>query len=130
AELDDTLAFAKQKVAEAVSLANALVDGPTPRWRPLPEVPGARRADVRERTGGVTGDMYERTPYAERAAAQQERLQLPSLPTTTLGSFPQTPQIRRARKDLGQGRVDYETYCEYLREEISEVIRLQEDIGL
>ena len=130
AELADSLAFADQKVAEVVSLAAALEDGPTPRWRPLPVLPSARREDVRARTSGVDDDDKARLPYAERAARQAQRLQLPTLPTATLGSFPQTVQIRRARLDLAEGRIDFERYREYLREEIASVIRLQEDIGL
>lgn len=129
-ELADSLAFADQKVAEVVSLAAALEDGPTPRWRPLPVLPSARRADVRARTSGVDDDDKARIPYADRAPRQAERLHLPTLPTATLGSFPQTVQIRRARRDLAEGRIDYDRYRRYLREEISTVIRLQEDMGL
>ncbi|MDV8001581.1 5-methyltetrahydropteroyltriglutamate--homocysteine S-methyltransferase [Rhodococcus sp. IEGM 1408] len=130
AELADSLAFAQQKVAEVVSLANALADGPTPRWRRLPVLPSARRADVRARTAAIDDDDKVRLPYAQRVPLQAERLDLPTLPTATLGSFPQTVQIRRARRDLADGRIDYERYREYLREEIASVIRLQEDIGL
>ncbi|WP_440220239.1 5-methyltetrahydropteroyltriglutamate--homocysteine S-methyltransferase [Dietzia sp. MNB45] len=130
AELADSLAFAEQKVAEVVSLAHALVDGPTPRWRRLPVLPSARRDDVRARTARVDDDDKVRVPYAERAARQADRLGLPTLPTATLGSFPQTREIRRARRDLADGRIDYDRYCDYLRAEIASVIRLQEDIGL
>ncbi|UVE96563.1 5-methyltetrahydropteroyltriglutamate--homocysteine S-methyltransferase [Dietzia sp. B32] len=130
AELADSLAFAEQKVAEVVSLAHALVDGPTPRWRRLPVLPSARREDVRARTARVDDDDRVRVPYPERAARQADRLGLPTLPTATLGSFPQTVQIRRARRDLADGRIDYDRYCDYLRAEIASVIRLQEDIGL
>ena len=129
-ELRDSLAFAEQKVAEVVSLAGALVDGPTPRWRPLPVLPSSRREDVRARTAAVDDDDRVRIPHAERAPLQAERLDLPVLPTATLGSFPQTVQIRRARRDLADGRIGYERYRDYLREEIASVIRLQEDIGL
>lgn len=129
-ELEDSLAFADQKVDEVVSLAAALVDGPTPRWRPLPALPSARRDEVRARTAAVTDDDRVRAPYAHRVLLQAERLDLPTLPTSTLGSFPQTVQIRRARLDLSEGRIDYERYCGYLREEIASLIRLQEDIGL
>ncbi len=129
-ELADSLAFADQKVAEVVSLAAALEDGPTPRWRPLPVLPSARRDDVRARTAGVDDDDKVRLPYEQRAARQADRLSLPVVPTATLGSFPQTVQIRRARLDLAQGRISYERYRDYLRAEIAEVIRLQEDIGL
>lgn len=130
AELSDALAFAEQKVAEVVSLAHALVDGPTPRWRPLPLLPSARREDVRSRVAGVTDADRVRAPYAQRVDLQAARLGLPLLPTSTLGSFPQTVQIRRARRDLADGRIDYERYREYLRLEIAGLVRLQEDIGL
>ena len=129
-ELADSLAFADQKVDEVVSLAAALEDGPTPRWRPLPALPSARRDDVRARTAGVDDDDRARSPYPERAAVQAARLGLPVLPTSTLGSFPQTVQIRRARLDLAEGRIDYDRYRDYLRAEIAAVIRLQEDMGL
>lgn len=130
AELVGSLAFAQQKVAEVVSLAHALADGPTPRWRPLNVLPSARRADVRARTAAVRDDDTVRLPYDQRAPLQAERLGLPTLPTATLGSFPQTVQLRRARRDLADGRIDYERYRDYLRTEIASVIRLQEDIGL
>lgn len=130
AALDDTLSFARQKVAEVVSLAKALVHGPTHRWRRLPEREGAVREDIRSAVAAALANRTTRMPYAERSALQAERLQLPVLPTSTLGSFPQTPQLRRARMDLGQGRLSYEEYCTYLRAEIEKVIRLQEDIGL
>ena len=101
-ELVDSLAFAEQKVAEVVSLAHALEDGPTPRWRPLPVLPSARREDVRARTARVADDDKVRVPYDERAPRQAGRLGLPTLPTATLGSFPQTARIRKARYDLNQ----------------------------
>ena len=84
-ELVDSLAFAEQKVAEVVSLAHALEDGPTPRWRPLPVLPSARREDVRARTARVDDDDKVRVPYADRAPRQAGRLGLPTLPTATLG---------------------------------------------
>ncbi len=127
----DRLAFAKQKVLEVVSLAKALTEGPSEKWRKRPtEVHFKQKHAVRQRVYAITPQMREREPYEVRRAAQQERLNLPLVPATTLGSFPQTARIRKARYDLGQGRYDYDQYCKVIRAEIEATIRLQEDIGL
>ncbi len=127
----DRLAFAKQKVGEAVALAKALTDGPSAKWRKKPtEVHFKQKHAVRHRVYNTTEAMRVRAPYAERKAAQQAALNLPLVPSTTLGSFPQTPAMRRARYELGQGRIDEADYRKRAEEEIEQVIRLQEDIGL
>lgn len=127
----DRLAFAKQKVGEVVSLAKALTEGPSDKWRKRPrEVHFKQKHAVRQRVYSITPDMRSREPYAERRAAQQARLNLPPVPATTLGSFPQTGKIRQARYDLDQGRLSYEEYRKRIEAEIEATIRLQEDIGL
>ncbi|MBF6182924.1 5-methyltetrahydropteroyltriglutamate--homocysteine S-methyltransferase [Nocardia otitidiscaviarum] len=127
----ERLAFAKQKVLEVVSLAKALTEGPSERWRKRPrEVHFKQKHAVRHRVYNITPDMREREPYEIRRVAQQERLNLPLVPATTLGSFPQTNAIRQARYDLGQGRLSYEEYRKRIEAEIESTIRLQEDIGL
>jgi 5-methyltetrahydropteroyltriglutamate--homocysteine methyltransferase len=71
-----------------------------------------------------------RRPYAQRRVAQRQRLALPLLPTTTIGSFPQTSEVRKARAAFKKGdwSVDrYETFC---REEIERAVRFQEEIGV
>src|SRR5690606_23222935 len=75
-------------------------------------------------------ESRRRAPYAERAEAQRAALALPPLPTTTIGSFPQTVEVRRARADLRAGRIDESTYVELMRAEVQRVIELQENIGL
>ncbi|MYS15746.1 5-methyltetrahydropteroyltriglutamate--homocysteine S-methyltransferase, partial [Streptomyces sp. SID4982] len=86
---------------------------------------------VRARAAAVTGaDARRSEPYAERAAAQRARLGLPLLPTTTIGSFPQTGELRTARADLRAGRIDTAGYEERVKAEIQEVISFQEKTGL
>ncbi|MCX4098837.1 5-methyltetrahydropteroyltriglutamate--homocysteine S-methyltransferase [Nocardia sp. alder85J] len=127
----DRLAFAKQKVLEVVSLAKALTEGPSPSWRQRPrEVHFKQKHAVRQRVYAVTPQMREREPYLRRAAAQRARLDLPLVPATTLGSFPQTDTIRQARYELGEGRLSMAEYRKRIEAEIESTIRLQEDIGL
>ena len=127
----DRLAFAKQKVGEVVSLAKALTDGPSDTWRKRPtEVHFKQKHAVRQRVYAVTREMREREPYEVRRVAQQERLNLPLVPATTLGSFPQTARSRQARHELAEGRLSYDDYRKQIEAEIEATIRLQEDIGL
>ncbi|GAB2646611.1 5-methyltetrahydropteroyltriglutamate--homocysteine S-methyltransferase [Nocardia goodfellowii] len=127
----DRLAFAKQKVGEVVSLAKALTEGPSDKWRKRPtEVHFKQKHAVRQRVYAVTPDMREREPYEVRREAQQAKLNLPPVPATTLGSFPQTNRIRQARYELSEGRLSYEDYRKQIEAEIEATIRLQEDIGL
>ncbi|MEV7009261.1 5-methyltetrahydropteroyltriglutamate--homocysteine S-methyltransferase [Streptosporangium sp. NPDC051022] len=119
------LAFARQKVAELVAL-EAELDSDDPRAAP---VPGAGvDAEVRARLQAL-GDVH-RTDRTTRFAAQQEKLGLPDLATTTIGSFPQTARIRKARADHKAGRIDGAAYTEAMRAEVGQVIRLQEELGL
>ena len=68
--------------------------------------------------------------YRQRSARQRARLALPPLPTTTIGSFPQTPEVRRARAAHRAGRLDSAAYEETMRAEIARCIRVQEELGL
>ncbi|MGI5222734.1 5-methyltetrahydropteroyltriglutamate--homocysteine S-methyltransferase [Nocardia sp. CA-290969] len=127
----DRLAFAKQKVGEVVSLAKALTEGPSDKWRKRPgEVHFKQKHAVRQRVYAITPEMREREPYAVRRAAQQEKLRLPLVPATTLGSYPQTAEARQARQQLGEGRISYDEYRKKIEAEIAATIALQEDIGL
>lgn len=127
----DRLAFAKQKVGEVVALAKALTDGPSDKWRKKPtEVHFKQKHAVRQRVYSITEDMRVRAPFAERKLVQQKKLNLPLVPSTTLGSFPQTSAMRQARYELGQGRISEDDYRKLVEDEIEQVIRLQEDIGL
>ena len=133
------LAFADQKVAEVVTLATALRAGPEAVVGALDEAraaladraaaPGVRRPGVRDRVAALTEADRHRGPYARRRAAQAEALPLPPLTTTTIGSFPQTPEIRRARTALRRGEITLEAYEEAMRRQIAAVIALQERLG-
>ncbi|MFC8671433.1 5-methyltetrahydropteroyltriglutamate--homocysteine S-methyltransferase [Streptomyces griseorubiginosus] len=135
------LAFAKQKTTEIVTLAKGLTQGTDAITAEL----AANRADlasrasspithdpaVRARAATITAyDIRRSHPYRARAAAQRAHLQLPLLPTTTIGSFPQTGELRTARADLRAGRIDTAGYEERIRAEIGEVIAFQEKAGL
>ncbi|MGK5547500.1 5-methyltetrahydropteroyltriglutamate--homocysteine S-methyltransferase [Streptomyces sp. URMC 127] len=135
------LAFARQKTAEVVTLARGLAEGPDTVAAAL----AANRADlasragsaitrdpaVRARAAAVTeADCRRSQPYEQRAAAQRAHLGLPLLPVTTIGSFPQTTELRTARADLRSGRMDEEAYEERIKAEIREVLAFQEKAGI
>ncbi|WP_422771470.1 5-methyltetrahydropteroyltriglutamate--homocysteine S-methyltransferase [Plantactinospora sp. WMMC1484] len=125
------LAFARQKVDEVVLLGRALRDGTTHLPEPQPPTPAAwRHDDVRARLVALTPADRQRGDYADRAAVQQQRLGLPQLPTTTIGSFPQTDELRKARAEHRAGRLDDAGYVQRMRAEVEHVIRLQERLGL
>ncbi len=132
------LAFGAEKVAEVTLLARALRDGTESVSSELERARTAlesRRTDprlhdsvIRERM--EAGVSVDRTPAEERRRAQAERLDLPSLPTTTIGSYPQTTQIRLARAALRTGEIDDAEYASRMQSEIADVVALQEKIGL
>ncbi|MCQ4195878.1 5-methyltetrahydropteroyltriglutamate--homocysteine S-methyltransferase [Streptomyces parvulus] len=135
------LSFARQKTAEVVTLAEALVRGTDAITGDLAAnraalasragSPITRDPAVRARAEAVTDAEARRSqPYAERAAAQRAHLGLPLLPTTTIGSFPQTTELRTARADLRAGRIDTAGYEERIKTEIQEVISFQEKTGI
>jgi 5-methyltetrahydropteroyltriglutamate--homocysteine methyltransferase len=129
--LRNRLAFARQKVEEVVALADALRDGVDQLPAAPPPPPAAWRDDpVRARLDALRPEDTHRGPYRDRVAAQQARLALPPLPTTTIGSFPQTPALRAARAELRTGRRTRAAYDDRIRSEIAQVISLQERLGL
>ena len=138
--LHDWLAFADQKVLEVVTLARGLDEGwdaidaegaeATRVLEQRAAAPGVVRPEVRARTAALTDADRSREPYLEREAAQTERLHLPPLPTTTIGSFPQTTEIRKARAANARGELSDADYEARMREEIASVITLQEELGL
>lgn len=139
-DLRSWLAFADQKVAEVVTLATGLtagrstvtdaLDQATAAVRSRAEAPGVVVPGVRARTAGLTAADVERAPYGERAAAQRAKLDLPPLPTTTIGSFPQTAEIRRTRAAWVRGELSDADYTAAMRAEIASTVALQEELGL
>jgi len=144
-ELISWLAFAKQKLGEIWALADS-ANRPAAGPPPLSELrfdiardarrirSGSRRtkdADVRRRVSEITADMLRRrSPYAERAKKQRERFGLPPLPTTTIGSFPQTKEVREARANWRAGRLAVDAYDSFLKDETRRCVAKQEAIGL
>jgi 5-methyltetrahydropteroyltriglutamate--homocysteine methyltransferase len=129
--LRDRLAFARQKVDEVVTLGRVLRDGVGELPAAPAPVPAQWRDDaVRARLEALRPEHTRRGPYPQRAEAQRRRLGLPALATTTIGSFPQTDALRRARAEHRAGRLDAAGYAERMRAEIAEVVAEQERLGL
>ncbi|MCH8165555.1 MAG: 5-methyltetrahydropteroyltriglutamate--homocysteine S-methyltransferase [Planctomycetes bacterium] len=140
-EVHDWLAFAEQKLDEIVGLTRAMREGRDAVSDLLAES-GRRmdsrrrsskvhRQDVKDRAAGIGPDDASRaSPFAQRRLLQQQKLGLPRFPTTTIGSFPQTPEMRTKRAALRNGKITREQYERFLEAEIAETIRFQEEIGL
>lgn len=141
AELKSWLAFAKQKVNEMIVLGKALKKGEESIKQELDESISAaeirknskriHNAQVKTDIRNITEGMARRfAVYAERSKLQHERLHLPNFPTTTIGSFPQTKEIRATRHQFKSGALTEEQYKAKIRKEIETVIRKQEKLGL
>ncbi|AHL76444.1 5-methyltetrahydropteroyltriglutamate--homocysteine methyltransferase [Stutzerimonas stutzeri] len=142
AELRDWLAFAVQKCAEVAVLARAL-DTPedaqvlaTLQHSRAVQVsraqsPRIHKAEVQARLAAIKPrDSQRQSPFAERIEQQRARLDLPAFPTTTIGSFPQTPAIRLARQAFKQGKLALAEYTEAMQAEIRHAVAVQEQLGL
>lgn len=140
-EIKAWLAFAVQKLEELSVLATALVQGRAAVKEALAdnaEAVNSRRQSrrvtdpaVRQALAGITPTLGQRqSPYPERAELQRQHLKLPAFPTTTIGSFPQTADIRQTRSKFRKGELEVQTYKNQMREEIAHCIREQEALGL
>ncbi|UQE76245.1 5-methyltetrahydropteroyltriglutamate--homocysteine S-methyltransferase [Gordonia sp. PP30] len=143
-ELDDALrgwlAFASEKFAEVAALSGALKNGRAAQKQAFDAArdalasratdPRLHDAAVRDRLAALAEADRRRHDAADRRERQRAALKLPELPTTTIGSFPQTGDIRKARQQLRTGEIDQNTYRERMEAEIAAVIALQEQIGL
>ena len=146
ADLDDEMrswmAFAVQKVGEVAALAKGVGEGREAIAEQLDANDRARdsrrdsqrtrNAEVRARIEGLDEEHDRRSsPFEERRQAQRARIDIPELfPATTIGSFPQTHEIRQTRAKEKRGEIDWETYKDAMQGEIERVIRFQEDVGL
>jgi 5-methyltetrahydropteroyltriglutamate--homocysteine methyltransferase len=138
--LKSWLAFADQKVGQIATLAagldhgkshiQAALDAATAALDDRHAAPGVRDGKVRLRTAELTDADFHRSAYAGRLEAQDEALGLPPLPTTTIGSFPQTGDIRRERARFAAGEISEGEYVGAMEDEIKRVVELQEEIGL
>lgn len=142
AELKGWLAFAVQKCEEVALLGKALEApqdaGVQAALAASREVQAARAAstrihkpEVQARLAATRAHHAQRqSPFVERIGKQRERLQLPVLPTTTIGSFPQTAAIRLARQSFRQGKLSLADYTEAMHSEIRHAVQVQERLGL
>ena len=140
-ELKGWLAFAKQKLGEIATLTRGLNAGRSAIADALAESQAAQerrsrsprihRPEVQQRLAAVDATMLRRgAAYPERRKLQQAALQLPLLPTTTIGSFPQTAEVRKARAALKKGDWTEARYEDFCRLEIEQAVRFQEEIDL
>jgi len=140
-ELRSWLAFGRQKLDELTALSRAARHGRDAAAEAFAESDAAaesRRASarihdeaVRTRLAGVSdADLARRNPYAVRRREQQAHIDLPPFPTTTIGSFPQTREVRQKRAAYRRGDLSAADYEAFLRREIEKAVRLQEEIGL
>lgn len=141
AQLRSWLSFAVQKLGELRLLRNLVDD--TVSASDEQTLAAARlavrdratsgrihRRDVADRLASAAGIVRDRTPFARRIESQHTRLNLPAYPTTTIGSFPQTPEIRSLRRAWRNGSLSDAAYEKAIRAEIERVVRFQEEIGL
>ncbi|EOM75492.1 5-methyltetrahydropteroyltriglutamate-homocysteine S-methyltransferase [Rhodococcus rhodnii LMG 5362] len=142
--LDDALrswlAFGSEKIGEVAALATALTgdrsavnaqfDASRAGRTSRESDPRLHDDALRDRLASTLAEGISRADAAERRTAQNELLGLPDLPTTTIGSYPQTTEIRVARAALRRGEIDDAEYVRRMQGEIADVIALQEKIGL
>ncbi len=135
------LAFATQKIEEIVALAErtdgneegteALFAKSRKAMEARAESDWINDAAVQDRTAGIDASMTERdSPHAQRRTLQRDALDLPILPTTTIGSFPQTDDVRRMRAKYKKDEISREEYEDFIEEQIADTIAAQEEIGL
>jgi len=139
-DLKSWLAFARQKVEELRVLADALRDPRAAdaalavardRIASRRQSPRVHRPAVAARLASPdAADIHRDAPYAQRRAAQQARLGLPAFPTTTIGSFPQTREVREARARHKAGKLSDADYDAFLAAETARCVRFQEAVGL
>ncbi len=140
-EMKTWFAFATQKIEEIVALAER-ADGHEDATEALFEKSHrahAARAEsdwindaaVQDRVAGIDASMTERdSPHSSRSPLQREALDLPTLPTTTIGSFPQTDDMRRMRAQYKKDEISKDEYEDFIEEQIADTIAAQEEIGL
>ncbi|THH02775.1 hypothetical protein EW026_g157 [Hermanssonia centrifuga] len=142
AEQKDWFAFALEKASEVSTIAAVISGSQDAKVASAYEANKtsiAKRREfertsddaVRKRVAAITPDMLNRkSPFAVRKEIQKQKLNLPKFPTTTIGSFPQTKEIRTARAKLGKKEITEEEYNEFIKKEIESVVRFQEKTGL
>lgn len=141
AEVKDWFSFAVQKTHELAIIAKAVTNGPDSVREQLEANAKSIHArasskltndpKVKERVSKITDDMYKRkSEFPIRIAQQQKKLDLPMFPTTTIGSFPQTKEIRISRNKFTKGEITAEEYEKFIEKEIQDVVKIQEELDL
>ncbi|HUH77364.1 MAG TPA: 5-methyltetrahydropteroyltriglutamate--homocysteine S-methyltransferase, partial [Devosia sp.] len=139
AELRNWLAFAKQKLAEVAALSVAMQRGRSAVKAAFDESaaaiaahqasPRIHVAAVTQRAG-ETLSLDRQQPFARRQAAQRQRFGLPAFPTTTIGSFPQTKEVREQRAAFKRGVLELDAYEAFLEAETERCVRIQEELDI
>jgi 5-methyltetrahydropteroyltriglutamate--homocysteine methyltransferase len=134
ARIKSWLRFADEKLVEIVALASSDAEAAKANAAAIKDRANAESStncEVRAQLDSLTeSDFARQSPYGARADVQRAELRLPLFPTTTIGSFPQTSEVRKHRAAHRLGHETTETYESFLREEIEGCIRQQEKIGL
>ncbi|MFD0679443.1 MULTISPECIES: 5-methyltetrahydropteroyltriglutamate--homocysteine S-methyltransferase [unclassified Paenibacillus] len=141
AELKNALAYADEKLDELVLITKAIASGSEGiieelekcdrDLQALQQSEERNRSSIQQAVASLSNQQPERSrPFAERYAAQQSKWELPLFPTTTIGSFPQSAEVRKARQLWRKGEWNNEQYAAFIREQIDIWIKLQEEIGL
>ena len=141
AEFKDWFSFAVEKAHEVAVIAKAVTDGPKSVREQLESNAKSMEAranskhtndpNVKERQSKITPEMYNRkSPFPVRLSQQEKSLKLPRFPTTTIGSFPQTKEIRVQRNKYTKGEITTEEYEKFIEKEIEENVKIQEELDL
>ncbi|NHA34134.1 MULTISPECIES: 5-methyltetrahydropteroyltriglutamate--homocysteine S-methyltransferase [Staphylococcus] len=128
----DGLSFATEKLEELAALKNAINNNQTEQFDKLhAQYTRFQSQDFKNLDYDFESVRSQRaSAFSERKVLQQRRLNLPDLPTTTIGSFPQSPEVRKQRADWKNKRITDEAYDTFLKNEIKRWIEIQEEIGL
>lgn len=140
AEVKTWLSFATQKLKELAAIAKAannddsLADFIAENKKAVENRKTSAKIhneEVKKRAANVTeADRNRKSEYPARREIQEKELDLPLLPTTTIGSFPQTKEVRKARADFKKGNIDAGAYQKFLEEETAKAVKFQEDIDI
>ncbi|MFZ5832773.1 MAG: 5-methyltetrahydropteroyltriglutamate--homocysteine S-methyltransferase [Planctomycetota bacterium] len=140
-ELRDWMAFAAQKLAEIATVARAVNEGTEAVAQSLAaarqalatrrQSPRIHNPEVKKRLAAIEPAMLRRrSPFAERRQKQHDSLKLPKLPTTTIGSFPQTAEVRKARAAFKKGEWTAEQYQQFCKLQIAKAVEVQEELDI
>lgn len=140
-DVKEWFSFAVEKAQELAIIAKAVTEGPASvrealeaNAKSIQARASSKRTNdpkVKDRQSKVTDEMFNRkSAFPVRIAQQQEKLKLPLFPTTTIGSFPQTKEIRISRNRFTKGEIAEEEYEKFIEKEIQEVVKIQEELEL